>query len=320
MMERGKPAWYTELKEAPAITPGFTRDLAHRIRQKARETEAGPANRSRLPYWLGAACTFLLLLGLWQLEAIHVPPQKRPAEDMAWMPRNAYFENGRKVLEAFPGGEYTAQERAGCWWNLYLPEEQIMNASIRIEAIHKESGLKLIELPQSRLSDVGRKLTAAHDDGPAVRVPSEFHLPVGGYWRFDVYLDDRKLGDVVFHVPDVSWEASPLFQTEVYELRGVPGKLGFIDPGFKAGKGNKYMWHFWGTKERLQGPVSIMAIRQGTSVWVRVFESGGVGSALNGADAVMPSSLMLPEPGLWRIAVLIGGQYFDTVTVKVEQP
>ncbi|RXZ77795.1 hypothetical protein EBB07_27375 [Paenibacillaceae bacterium] len=47
-------------------------------------------------------------------------------------------------------------------------------------------------------------------------------------------------------------QTSSTFESGAYTLHGIEGKMGLLAPGgFIAGKANKYMWHFWGTKKEL---------------------------------------------------------------------
>jgi len=91
------------------------------------------------------------------------------------------------------------------------------------------------------------------------------------------------------------------------------GKLGVQQPdpdnSFIVGKPNKYFWMFWGDKETLTKPIMIVGISKKSGESLNVFEIPQGQSSLAplyGADHTMPSSIKLPETGLWRLEVHFG--------------
>lgn len=128
-------------------------------------------------------------------------------------------------------------------------------------------------------------------------------------------------------------QASPTFTSGVYTFYGIEGKIGILAPGgFKAKVGNKYMWHFWGTKEELsQKPFRVEAINLktgqkhqallenlGTPDEKHVWEYNGLlGGPNNGANAHMPSGMELPSSGKWKFDAYLGGELFGSVVVEV---
>jgi len=63
---------------------------------------------------------------------------------------------------------------------------------------------------------------------------------------------------------NTSVEISPTFTSEGLEMQGIEGKIGILGPEFVAGKPNKHMWHFWGTKEELSGNFRVEAVNTKT--------------------------------------------------------
>jgi hypothetical protein len=123
-------------------------------------------------------------------------------------------------------------------------------------------------------------------------------------------------------------QASPTFISGVYTLYGTEGKIGILAPGgFKANVSNKYMWHFWGTKEELsqkQFKVEAIDLKTGEihqalqiekmSVW----EYSGIGvGPLNGADASVPTNMKFLSSGNWKLNAYLGGHFFGSVVVEV---
>ncbi|KIL42259.1 hypothetical protein SD70_01615 [Gordoniibacillus kamchatkensis] len=114
---------------------------------------------------------------------------------------------------------------------------------------------------------------------------------------------------------------------------GSQGNIGILGPDFVAGKGNKYMWHFWGAKEELdKSPFRVEAINLETTektkalvahagtpqeemVWEYDMPPAGPN---NGADAHIPSSLKIPSGGLWRIDAYLGGKLKGSIVVDVK--
>ncbi len=131
---------------------------------------------------------------------------------------------------------------------------------------------------------------------------------------------------------DIDVQVSPTFKSGVYTLQGIEGRIGILAPGgFIANKPNKYMWHFWGTKEELaRTPFKVEAIDlntgkkhqvllegMGTPNKKFVWEYTRLGGPNNGADAHLPSGLELPNPGTWKLNAYLGGELFGSVVVNV---
>jgi Domain of unknown function (DUF4871) len=126
-------------------------------------------------------------------------------------------------------------------------------------------------------------------------------------------------------IRNIDWQVSPVFSAGGYQMRGVPNKVAFIDAPFFANQNGKYMWHFWGDSIP-EGKVTIVAVKEGSgaitpaltldgkSVWT----TGGLGGPNNGADAHLPSNMMLGERGKWALLVYIGNTFWDYVVVEVK--
>ncbi|RKN60840.1 DUF4871 domain-containing protein [Paenibacillus ginsengarvi] len=133
---------------------------------------------------------------------------------------------------------------------------------------------------------------------------------------------------------DVDVQASPTFKSGVYTLQGIEGRIGILAPsGFVANKPNKYMWHFWGTKEELaRVPFKVEAIDLKTGEKHQVLLEGmgtpdkkyvweynyGLGGPNNRADAHLPSGLELPNSGKWKLNAYLGGELFGSVSIDVK--
>jgi hypothetical protein len=130
----------------------------------------------------------------------------------------------------------------------------------------------------------------------------------------------------------VDVQASPTFKSGNYILQGVEGRIGILATGgFKSKSPNKYMWHFWGTKEELaRKPFKVEAIDlktgekhqvllegMGTPNKKYVWEYDSLGGPNNGADAHVPSGLEFPHSGKWSLDAYLGGELFGSLVVDV---
>jgi len=120
---------------------------------------------------------------------------------------------------------------------------------------------------------------------------------------------------------NTSVEISPTFTSEGLEMQGIEGKIGILGPEFVAGKPNKHMWHFWGTKEELSGNFRVEAVNTKTGEKINPFPLDNptpIGGPNNGADGHVPSSMELPEPGVWLLNAYFETNLFGSITVEVK--
>lgn len=120
-----------------------------------------------------------------------------------------------------------------------------------------------------------------------------------------------------------NWNESPLFEAGGYTMIGEEGRLGFIyDDGevdrFYPNKVQKYMWHFWGEEQELEGEVKITASHENDNEEIYV-TGGGLSGANNGAEKHMPSNMSLPKSGMWKLDAYIGDRLFGSIYVKVHE-
>jgi hypothetical protein len=86
-----------------------------------------------------------------------------------------------------------------------------------------------------------------------------------------------------------------------------------------SGFTRKYMWHFWGNPEELQGSLKVMGTRKETGEKITVIAASSIGGPNNGADGCVPSNMALPSPGLWRLDAYIGQKLFGSIIVEVHE-
>lgn len=125
-----------------------------------------------------------------------------------------------------------------------------------------------------------------------------------------------------------NWELSSAFSLPVtfddgtegeFLLIGKEGKGGFlVGSGPKeeavvtpiiATEANKYMWHFWGEEDTISGDFKVVATNEyGEKQPVLITENEKVWeypdnpvSPNNGADSHIPSSMVFPTSGKWKL-------------------
>lgn len=116
-------------------------------------------------------------------------------------------------------------------------------------------------------------------------------------------------------------EVSPKFVSEGIKMQGIEGKIGILGPEFVANQANKHMWHLWGSKSDLNGKFKVDAINIKSGEKINPFTVDiptSLGGPNNGADAHLPSSMKLPEPGIWPLNAYIDVMLFGGINVEVK--
>lgn len=315
-MKSSEPHWYEELKKPPSDRNMFTPEMEKQVLRHL--TIQGKRQKPFISFGLFAAVCAAVLATVIVLSSSGKLPAVSKLASMAgislktstskdWQPHSFYKDGPNLLLEAYPGGDFKAGQRAGSWWNIHEPYEELQYSTIKITATHRQSGIVVDELPETPVDK-----SMIYDD--FVRVSSDFALPIPGTWRFDVWIDGQKLGDTVFEVSDSDWQVSPRFEYEKSKLRGNQGRSGYVSSGFIAGSGNKFLWHLWDTKE-LSGQLLVKAVKKDTSRVLTILDTKLSGSQKHQS---VPSTMELPETGLWRLLIYVDGTFFDSMVVKAE--
>jgi hypothetical protein len=316
-----KPTWYDALLKPPFVGQKWTAEKSESLLKEIsmlKRKKTGFSKRSLKLGWfvpivaiLAAAIVFISAEGF--NGTIFDGKNDRNAGMI-----------GFAQWEMYPGGDMIAGKPAGAMYMIHKPLSELIGHKVQILATHQETGMALEELAKTTISEKNaqeydKDLFSTVDAVTKTRIVSGMAIPLGGKWRFEMFIDDVSNGFKEWNVPDGGWELSPSFVSGSYSMTGIQGKLGFIDPGFIAGKGNKYMWHFWGTNEELTGGLQIYAVRESTNDLLTVFESKVSPGKHNGADAVLPSGMTLPHAGKWKLIVMINKQWFGNVVVQVDK-
>ncbi|MGR9049569.1 hypothetical protein ACQ4XT_13170 [Halobacillus faecis] len=109
------------------------------------------------------------------------------------------------------------------------------------------------------------------------------------------------------------------FEAGSYTMRGIPDRVAFIDAPWVEDEAQKYMWHFWGNEDELTGPFKVSGTHMKTGETVTVFEAAEIAGPVNGADASLPSNMVLPESGDWKLETSMDGEAFGTILVHVKE-
>ncbi|MEH7246073.1 hypothetical protein V7114_04670 [Neobacillus niacini] len=106
------------------------------------------------------------------------------------------------------------------------------------------------------------------------------------------------------------------------DMVGNKNKVGIIGAELKPNKVEKWLWHFWGID---QGELTVVGYNKDTSKITPVLSDGvwskdGVGGGkIEGADASLPSNVVLLEVGKWALFVYIDGKLFDILVYEVKE-
>ncbi|GGI45019.1 hypothetical protein GCM10008018_10000 [Paenibacillus marchantiophytorum] len=320
-MSGKKPVWAEEMAESPFTDRHFTMKLKNKVIHRVSETRR---DNRRIYKVVAAALTLAIVLLIGGLsgkieEAFTVGTGflNTHKAKVSLSERKEYYDHGRLLFSIAPQPNARAGETNGYILHFEAPMETFIGKIMVIQAVHLQSGSQ-----ETISSD---KIATPSNGYPGLdRYALRFALPLEGMWRIDVLLDEKMYGNVTVYLDSPLWEISPQFVSDNYFMRGTEQKIGFIDAGFIAGNEQKYMWHFWGNEDQLNGPFQIKAVKEGSDNIIDVFSSNPLASSnalageLNGADRHAPTLMMLPEVGRWRLLPYVHGRLLDPIVVEVK--
>lgn len=126
-------------------------------------------------------------------------------------------------------------------------------------------------------------------------------------------------------IKEEKWEDnSQTFTNEYGEMFGNEGSIGIIGSKTVTENGQKWMWHFWGTKEISDKKWEVKAFKQGAKEAINPIKSGveklvprNDGDEVINGHAI--STVLFPSSGLWKLQVYIDEEYFDEIIVDITQ-
>ena len=113
-------------------------------------------------------------------------------------------------------------------------------------------------------------------------------------------------------------------------LIGEEGKVGFLVGSGKKGEVvgtpiianeiNKYMWHFWGEEETINGDFKVVGTNEdGEEHPVLVIANEEVWEyPNNGADSHIPSNMVFSTSRLWKLETYFNEDLFGEIVINVE--
>ncbi|MFB9327454.1 DUF4871 domain-containing protein [Paenibacillus aurantiacus] len=322
-MQNDKPQWAEGMEKPPLPNGRFTDAMKREVMSRAGGD--GKRNRTRIVRtWVAAGllvpvtAALLLVFGpFWSGEGGAGQHGGTGARNEAYVAGagEAYDEQGRRLFTLHPDPNARAGEMAGYLFAFTAPMETFRGRTLTIEAEHVSSGAEemlsseRIARPSSGYEGLGRYTV-------------RFALPLGGEWRLRVLLDDQLYGQVILHMPDALWTPSSMFASGAYRMRGADQRVGILDVPFTAGQAQKVMWHFWGSRDELDGPFDVKAVKKGSDKLITVYEtnpalsSNALAGAINGADRHLVTMIELPEAGKWRLLPYVRGRLLDSIVVE----
>jgi hypothetical protein len=81
------------------------------------------------------------------------------------------------------------------------------------------------------------------------------------------------------------------------------------------------MWHLWGENVENMELTVVGYHRETETVYPILIDgwSKSLGGPNNGADAHVPSTVKIPEPGEWAILLYTDGKLFDTLVFEINE-
>ncbi|UVI32721.1 DUF4871 domain-containing protein [Paenibacillus spongiae] len=312
--DRQIESWAEQMGAAPFAEEHFTNEMKNRVLDKANVlTTKGKSRRARTLVIASLAIATALIIGLTGLlERLSLNGDSRNGTSSVKEERLSYYEDGELKLSVFPDPELAAGRLSGYIFHMTAPFEEIKGRMLAIRAEHLDTG-------QQEVAVAPEEILKPSSGYPGLeRYTATITLPLSGMWRYVVELDGEPYGDVILNVPEPSWEVSPEFKSGAYWLRGIEGNVGFIDAGFLAGSPQKYMWHFWQERIKLEGAFTVRAVKQGERQMIDIFSRDDLGGPINGADHNAVSTMTLPEPGKWMLLPYVGDRLLGSIVVEAK--
>ncbi|MGE7109849.1 hypothetical protein [Lysinibacillus sp. NPDC047702] len=120
----------------------------------------------------------------------------------------------------------------------------------------------------------------------------------------------------------INWDKKAEVFGDRGSIVGNINKSGVIGADAPSLSTQKWMWHLWGVEPTLDTELTIVGYHKDSKTVHPILINGwttGLGGPNNGADAHTPSSVKIPEPGVWAILLYINGSYFDTLIYDITQ-
>ena len=105
-------------------------------------------------------------------------------------------------------------------------------------------------------------------------------------------------------------------------ILGNENKSGVIGADMPSLNVQKWMWHLWGIENVGNTELTVVGFHRTTGTVHPILINGWslkLGGENNGADAHIPSSAKIPEPGEWGILLYTNDELFDTLVYDIHE-
>ncbi|MGF2617433.1 hypothetical protein FZC84_15080 [Rossellomorea vietnamensis] len=315
----------------------FTESQKQRVRSAIHSDERNlaPKPAGFMIFSLSAAAIAIMLL----LFSTHVMPNlddnqsSNPAASKDWEISDQFVQNHKEKFRVFPEQGLTAGKPSGYLFSFQEPFDVYKGKELTIDALNKETSEKI-----SVVSKIIKEPSPGYSS--LQRFTANFEIPYGGLWKYEVKLNGEYYGDVVLSVNEEIGIEMPedipeFVKKEDLETidwnrkavnfdRGIIGnenKSGVIGMDMPSLTPQKWMWHLWGNKS---SEFTVAGFHRGSQTVHPILDNGWkwtmqLGSAVNGADAHVPSSVTIPKGGEWAFLLYDGDKLFDVLVYEIEK-
>nr|WP_106783338.1 hypothetical protein [Lysinibacillus timonensis] len=118
----------------------------------------------------------------------------------------------------------------------------------------------------------------------------------------------------------IDWERKAVEFNGMMGNENIAGVIGADMPSLSQ---QKWMWHLWGVDDTANGQLTVVAYHRDTQTVHPILMNGNdewsieLAGANNGADAHIPTSVKIPEPGQWALLLYIDDILFDILVYEV---
>lgn len=123
------------------------------------------------------------------------------------------------------------------------------------------------------------------------------------------------------HFGKVDWNKKAVkFNGNIIGNENKSGVIGADMPSLNNNQ--KWMWHLWGIESIGQTKLTVVGLHRETNSIHQILSTGwtiNLGGENNGADAHVPSSVNIPQPGEWAILLYTDGELFDILVFDINE-
>lgn len=244
--------------------------------------------------------------------------------------RTEYIKDGKKLFAVFPDPALKAGKPYGYIFSFSEDFESLIGKELAIYVQQLDTGKRMTALEPMVVNEPSPGYPGLQ------RFTHRFAIPTSGLWKYEVYLDDQFYGDVILMVNKMKFPDSlPSYvQEKDFEeidwnkkavqfgrnMIGNENKSGVIGADMPSLNGQKWMWHLWGVYNNPD--LTVVGYHRETGTIHPILQHDWtlkMAGELNGADAHIPSSVKIPEPGEWAILLYTNGELFDILIYDIRE-